>query len=176
MSSQSQPPLSELPHQVREKVENLGGSFKDWKAEVHEDPSKLFRSMPIRIALWVVLGAAALFAVQFAIGLLAPPAASEADLKRSATLYVACTMPKCLETYTVQTDLDFNAWPMSCRRCEQLSVYRAKLCRSCSRWYAVPPGRPDACPRCAAASKPADDKPATSQSTDPDDREDGWGG
>jgi predicted RNA-binding Zn-ribbon protein involved in translation (DUF1610 family) len=70
--------------------------------------------------------------------------------------------------------MDFDAWPLTCPKCGKQTVYRAKLCPKCHRWYAIAPGQPRQCPFCAAEEPAEPQETSTSKPANRDDAEDGW--
>ncbi len=165
--------LSELPNQVRQRAADFKADFGQWKADVGKDPSLLFRALPLRLALWAVLGLGVFFALRAVLGGLAPPPGQFETATRDATLYVACTNPACRASYRTTRPMDFHDWPLVCEKCGQKSVERATQCTRCRKWYAK--GTAGGCPWCAiAASKPVERKTTTTKPLDRDDAEDGW--
>ena len=166
-------PLADLPDRIREQSAEVKVSLHQWWSNVQEDPSLLWRTMIVRVLLWLVLGICAFLVVRGLSRSLLPagPAASSEVPAPQATLYVACVNPVCLEACTTQQSMDFSAWPLTCRKCAQQTVYRAKPCRKCRQWYATAPGNPDRCPFCALPEPEEPEEPADTGPVHPDDDE-----
>jgi len=170
--------LSDLPHRLREHREQLLADLRRWGAEVREDPTLLWRTAAVRVGLWVVLGVVVLLTAR-ALTRSLVSLAREGQGEQAAPvaiLRVACASTSCRHTYTSHQPMDFAAWPMVCPRCGQATVYRAKLCPKCHRWYGTVPGAPKVCPLCSAPEAPGqpDEQPAPAPEN-PDDAEDPWG-
>lgn len=167
--------LSDLPHRLRERVADLQSDLRRWRADLREDPSLLWRTTAVRVLLWLTVGVCALVGVWYlTTGLL--PAGERGEPEQAthlATLYVACTNPFCYTSYITRQPMDFDGWPLACRECGQRTVYRAKLCPTCHRWYATVPGAPNQCPFCAVPQTDEPERPEPLPS-DPDDAEDPW--
>jgi ribosomal protein L40E len=161
--------LAGLPDRIRERLAEVGARVHEWGRDVQEDPSLLWRTTLLRVSFWVILGVIALLVVRGVSRSLLPASAlrSSSVPAPQATLYVACVNPSCLETYTTQQAMNFRAWPLTCRKCAQQTVYRAKLCRKCRHWYATAPGTPDQCPFCARADSAVAECPADAASGHP---------
>lgn len=176
MGEHRTPPLADLPDRVREQSEEVKASFRQWWSDMQKDPSLLWRTAIVRVLFWVILGICAFLVVRGLSRSLLPAggaANSEVPVPQ-ATLYVACVNPDCLDSYTIQQPMDFSAWPLACRKCAQQTVYRAKPCRKCRRWYATAPGSPDRCPFCALPEPDELEESADTGPVDPDDAEDPW--
>lgn len=164
--------LSELPNQVRQRAADFKTDFRQWREDVGKDPSLLFRALPLRLGLWLVLGLGVFFGLRAVIGAITPPSGQFETATRDATLYVACTNPDCRAAYRTSRPMDFHDWPITCEKCAQRTVERAIQCARCRSWYVK--GTPGGCPRCAKpTSKPTASR-ATSRPVDRDDAEDGW--
>jgi hypothetical protein len=126
--------------------------------------------LPLRLALWVLLGVAVFFGLRYAIHAIAPTASNDKVEAATpwATLYVACSDPACHAARAVQKPMDFSAWPLVCEQCQKPTVYRATLCSRCGAWFARGASGAGDCWRCAerrAASQPRKPprKPAASR-------------
>ena len=169
--------LAGLPHRVREFLEDWPARRRHWRQTLRDDPSLLWRHPAVRIGGLVVAGVCVLLLIHWAITAFTPRGSASLFAKPTpwATLYVACTNPSCRAWYTTQQPMDFKAWPLTCEKCGQTTVYRAEHCKVCRKWYAVPPGAPATCPLCAekkAAKQRA--APASKPTGNPDDAEDPW--
>ena len=148
-----------------------------WRADVRQDPGRLWRGPVPRLAGLVLLGVVAVLGIQWLIsGLAAATGSPTAGIAAPrATLYVACTNPACRAHYTTQQPTDFKAWPLTCEKCGAKLVYRAVLCPTCHHWYAVVPGTSLACPFCAEKKTAAESKSPTSNPQESRDyAEDPW--
>jgi hypothetical protein len=178
MSDNRLGPWADLPRRVRERAAALRTDLWQWGADVRTDPSLIWRTTPIRVLFWLAVGVCIILAVRGLAKGIMPAAASgpaaEREATKLATLYVACTNPDCLESYITKRPMDFKDWPLICEFCGHPTVYRAKLCPLCHRWYANAPGAPDRCPFCAADEPEEAAAPVEPGPTDPDDAEDGW--
>lgn len=170
--------FSDLPHRVRELLEDAPLRLRAWRDQLRQNPALLWHSAPARIILWIALGVATYFAVAALIRTLTP-GPLRGDTFETATptalLRVACTHPACLHAATVERPRSFNDWPIRCDVCGRSAAYRARACPDCRRWFANPPGAPVQCPHCAARKQPP---PATTEprrQPDRNDDEDGWG-
>ncbi len=177
MGEKHTPQLADLPDRIREQSEEAKANLRQWCNDAREDPSMLWRSTVLRVLFWLILGICALLLVRGLSRSLLP---SEETMNTEqaaplATLYVACVNPACLESYATQQAMNFNAWPLTCRKCGQQTVYRAKLCPKCRHWYATAPGEPVRCPYCAPPETEETQKAPKTGPTDPDDAEDPWG-
>lgn len=131
--------------------------------------------LPVRLALWGLAGVALFAGLKLLIAWALPAVADASGEPPTpwATLYVICTNPACHASATTRQPMDFNAWPLTCDRCGQLTVQRATRCPRCATWIAAA-ARAD-CWQCAAkraASQPK--KPPRRPGASPDDDEDGW--
>lgn len=175
MSDNRLPSAAQLPHQAREAVRGFKDRYRQWREDLKEDPSLLWRTPAIRITFYLVLAVGLILAVRWGTNTLAGAgAANKEDVKKS-TLYVSCTDPNCLKSFNATVAMDFKTWPLKCDQCGQLTVYRATLCKVCRNWYAVAPTGPDGCPFCRKRFDAA--KPTTKPKAKPansDDAEDGW--
>lgn len=171
--------LSDLPHLIREYLEALPLRVRAWRDRVRQDPSALWRSPAVRIALWIILGVLTYFAVATLIRMLTPgPARGDTHevATPTALLRVACTRTSCLHAATIERPRSFRDWPVRCDACGSEAMYRARACPECRRWFATAPGAPDACPHCAARKQAVPVRPASEAApTSSDDEEDGWG-
>jgi hypothetical protein len=70
--------------------------------------------------------------------------------------------------------MSFNAWPLTCQKCGQPTVYRTKLCPQCRTWYATAPGIPSKCPFCVVAEPEGPGEALESGPVNPDDAEEPW--
>jgi hypothetical protein len=176
MGENRTPHLADLPDRVREQSEEVKATVRQWWSDVQTDPSLLWRTTIIRVLFWVILGICAFVVVRGLSRSLLPTAerASPEEAAPLATLYVACVNPSCLEAYTTQQPMDFSAWPLVCRKCAQQTVYRAKPCRKCGRWYATAPGTEDRCPHCALPEPEEPEEARDTRPAHPDDAEDPW--
>lgn len=165
--------FSHLPDRLRERVSDLRADFRQWRSDVGEDPGLLLRTLPLRIALWVILGAALFFGLRGVVGGLMPrDAGSLEGATRAATLHVACADPACLAAYHTTRPMNFRDWPLVCEKCAKPSVERAGLCPRCKRWYA-----PSLGVNCSVCTRPASAPaapPVASRPLSRDDAEDGW--
>ena len=178
MSDRRLPNLAELPIAIQRQLALVPVSYRQWREDLRADHTLFWRTPAVRIAIWVAAGLVLLVGLLSLIGRLAPADADSAFVEATpmATLYVACTQPQCLFSFTTQQDMDFNRWPLTCTKCGGESVYRAKLCPRCRTWFATAPNMPDACPRCAArdAAKASVADGPKKKSAHPDDDEDDW--
>ncbi len=168
--------LSDLPHQVREQLEALPERVQNWRAALRDDPGALLRSPVTRYAgLFLLLLAAGGTLVwlsnAFTPGL--GPGQSE-EATPTATLFVACTNPDCLADAVVRQPRDFSGWPLTCEKCRQPTVYRARRCPACGGWFAVAPGQAADCPLCARAARARQSAPSGPKPDKPQDPEDWW--
>lgn len=170
------PRFADLGHHLRERLSDLRANWQQFRKDLREDPSVLWRTQTTRILLYVLLGAAVLFLARFLLSALAPPpvgAGGGEQATRLATLYVACVDPACLKPDVSRLPMDFKAWPIACVHCGKEAAYRAILCSKCRAWFATAPEAPPECPHCARAAPPAS-RAVTSRPADVDDAEDGW--
>ncbi len=168
------PTLTDLPHHVRENIDQFGAGLRKWRADVKRDPSQLFRSAWLRSACWLAAGVAAYALIRLGVSSFLPPAAEHSDTTPLATIYVACAREECGHVAIAHPPIDFTAWPMVCEKCNQPSAKRAARCSSCRAWHADIDAAP-LCRICAGrATRAAASAPAASGPVDPDDREDGW--
>ena len=177
MTDKRQRALSELPHRVREEVQHLPDRLRDVREGFRNDPAAILSSPLVRLALILLFVVLAIFAVTWLVRGLTPTAGPGhfEEATPWATVYVACTNPDCLAHYTTQVAMDFDEWPLTCEKCGQETVYRAKRCPVCREWYAQRPGQSDECPHCAARArqKAAEQTPDRPQQRG-DDAEDPW--
>lgn len=188
MSSRKPPSAADLPHKLRatlESAEQVRGDWitalRRWREAVREDPLVIWRTPAVRIAVFVILAVVAFFGARWAIPTFTPAAGGRNFEKATdtATIFVACTRPDCLDQRSVKLPMDpanwKERWPLACEKCGQKSVYRAQRCAECRRFFATAPGAPAGCPHCAA-KKAASSKPAKGPTSRPtgDDSEDGW--
>lgn len=171
------PDLADIPNRARESLAQARADWRAWRIDFRRDPGAFVHSPLFRIGIYVVLGVLALLAIRWLAGSLAPRDAA-GDRPRgnaAAEIRVACTNPECLFSETVQVDPHFKAWPMTCKKCGQQTVYRAQRCRRCQQWFATAPGAAADCPHCNAQERLRRQKvkPA-SRPSNPDDAEDGW--
>lgn len=175
MSTHRSPNLADLPHRVRDQVETFAGNWKQWRSDVREDPSLLWRSAVIRIPAWIIIGLALYFGLRGLLGGIFSGPTDVGDSTPLATLYVVCTNPDCAHHFQTRRPIDFADWPIACPVCNQMTVQRARLCPKCRHWVAIAPGDGSgSCPHCAAVNPVLDQSPAESGAIDPDDIEDGW--
>lgn len=169
--------LTDLPNTLRERIAEVPDTVRHWRDEIAREPTAVFQSPPVRIALWIVAGVVVLLTARGLIGGLTLPGGGKGWEKATpwATLYVACTVPACRHTWSTQQPLDFKDWPLTCEKCRGPSGFRAALCSACRRWSATPPGAATGCPFCAeAAEKRAAPASQPSQKKRGDDEEDPW--
>lgn len=176
MGSRSGNSLNERLLATRTAWENWRADWKQWKQDVRDDPAVLFRTPGVRIGLLLAFGLLGLWGARVLSRSIVSPELLGADARptRVATLYVACATG-CGYFEPISRPMDFKDWPMTCPKCSEKDVYRAKPCGRCRGWYAVRPGATDdGCPICRRAAQPKASAPVQSQPTDPHDREDGW--
>lgn len=179
MSEDRLPSLANLPHRIRAGLANWPAGYRQWREDLRQDPALLWQTPAVRIVLWIVLGIILVSGLYWAIATFTPSGTDSLFVEPTplATLYVACTNPDCRAHYNTKQPMDFDSWPLKCEQCGSESVYRAKLCSVCRRWFATAPGQPTGCPFCATRHK-AEQTPETIDSDKPtniDDEEDPWG-
>lgn len=175
MGDKRAPLLANLPHRVRAQTTDFKANLRQWRADLRENPRLLWRTAAVRICFWLILGLCAFLLVRAVTTSLFPTGQARPEPPTPlATLYVACTNPDCYNSYTDRQPMSFDAWPLTCRKCGRQTVYRAKPCRICRRWYATPPGMPDECHFCVAREPEEPPEPPQPGPIDLDDREDGW--
>ncbi|MCG3127716.1 MAG: hypothetical protein CHACPFDD_02586 [Phycisphaerae bacterium] len=148
--------------------------YSRWRADLRDDPTLVWRTRPIIFAITGIV----LIGIAFGIQALANHWVAAASGSRvfekptpTATVYVACANPNCLDAAVLQLPMNFRAWPLPCATCGGASVHRAELCKSCRTWYAASQGP---CPHCTAKAAPP--KTLTPRKpSKPGDSEDGWG-
>jgi hypothetical protein len=169
-----------LPNALRTRIADAPRAFREWREQVAEDPSLLWHTTTVRVILWLALGICLMLGVRSLVSCVGPGDASLAGFEEpteTATLYVACTDTACRHAFVTEQPLDFADWPLTCEKCGQKTVYRAKICGVCRHWYATVPGAPDQCPLCAADKAEREEKkPKPKAKAKGDDAEDGWGG
>lgn len=170
------PDYTELRGSLRERISSFRLNFRQFRADVREDPTLLWRTQPIRIAFWILVGLGLILFVRWlAVSITPTPSfPGEYEPTRTATLWVACTNPDCLKTSMHTAPMDFNAWPVACEHCGNPSAVRAVRCPLCRSL--MPPAEGDSsgpCVRCATPVRKTA-APVASRPSDPDDREDGW--
>ncbi len=177
MSERRPPRLADIPHQLREQMQNLPDRWRAWREGLREDPAALWRTPLVRLCGVILLAILAIVILAWLIETLVPGGGSQRVEKPTplATLYVACTNPACRAHYPTKQPMDFTDWPLTCEKCGQPTVYRATRCDVCRKWFAVPPGSPRTCPFCAeqATPLPVEDAREHGQPTTDDD-EDPW--
>lgn len=168
--------MSDLSSRVKEATTDFRSDWAQWRSDVRQNPALLFQSLPVRIALWLLVAFALYLIVSWiVVGANNQGAVVIEEATPTATLYVACTNSDCLRSATVTQPRDFREWPLRCEHCGQMSLYRASLCKSCRDWFAVAPGALLECQLCKRKTvKPAVSQPARKVPQDRDDREDGW--
>ncbi len=169
------PSLAELPHRLREQIEQLPGHYRALCQSVRDDPGRLWYNPLARIILWVTVGVVAIWATHWFVGsLVSEYARDRVEAPPTATLFVICTNPDCAAQYTVTRDLDFDDWPLTCQECGLETAYRATRCPEIRGWVPEIPGRQVECPpRERAPDKPVPEhRPRPDASSDDD--EDGW--
>jgi len=161
--------LGHLSDRLRERKEDFSSNFSQWKADVREDPSLLWRTPAIRWSLIVLLAIGAVVTSIYVTQSLTPAAGEGWEAAtRTATIYVACTDPACRRSHAAQVPMSFRDWPMKCDFCGGERVYRATLCPRCRGWFATAPGESTECPLCAAAAPTAETPTAATRPVDPD--------
>lgn len=171
--------ISQLPHKVRQAADDLPANWSQWRRDVRANPSIIFQSLTVRIGFWLLVAVGFYFAVSRAMLAMTPdPNAGRIEATKVATIYVACAKPECARSRLANPPVNFKDWPMKCENCGGQTVYRATQCVKCRNWIAQTPGGKVDCPHCrrAAEIRKPPPKPTRKEATDPDDREDGWGG
>jgi hypothetical protein len=175
MSDRRTPDLAELPHRIRDWWRSLPQHWNEWREGLREDPTLFWRTPLIKIS-FICIGTVLFFvAVDALIAGLAPPSTGSGTTEATptATLYVICTNSDCRHRFSVTKPMDFDAWPITCTKCGQNTVYRATRCTVCGHWRAKDHGN---CPFCTGQATPT---PAEKPDPDPrrprtDDDEDPW--
>jgi hypothetical protein len=166
---------ADLPHRLREQLIDLRRGYRQFWADLKDDPGRVWRNPFARLLAWATLGVAAVLLVNLLVGrFVIPPQTSAEQATSTATLYVACTNPACRAAGVIERPLNFSAWPAKCDKCGASSVYRATVCPKCGRWFALTPDQPPGCPFCAEASQPRTRPTGPPRSTDPNNLEDDW--
>jgi hypothetical protein len=151
-------------------------NYREWKAEVREDPSKIWDTAIIRIGLWLLFGLIAYVGIRWVWIAWMPNSAGGTveAATRDATLYVVCSA--CGHKDVVARPRDFKAWPLPCPKCATPNLVRAKPCLRCRDLGAVASDPAGECRVCGDKRKAASQKakPAESRPTDRDDLEDDW--
>jgi hypothetical protein len=166
--------LAKLPTRFRDWRDTAFLDYRQWRADLSKDWTLIYRN-PVGaggfVMIGVVLGVILLRALFSMIP--AGPFTGRGEAEpQYAILHVACFDSACLTAYDVRKPLDFRGWPLECEQCKKKSVYRARLCRDCKRWYAVTPDHID-CPHCAVQRHPPSREPSVpSRPIDPDDLDD----
>lgn len=154
-------------------------AYRQWREDLKEDPSLIWRTPLVRIAIWIILGIAILVGGQLLISSLRPAGSVRGERAAAtalATLYVACAHADCLAAFTSRQPMSFREWPLACEKCKRQSVYRAQICPTCREWYATAPDQPPKCLRCeaAAGAQAEKERPKPKKKGNKDDDEDDW--
>lgn len=175
MSRRKLPPLAELPHRVRDRLGALPDDLRHLREGFQSDPTILWSSPLARLVFLIIGGIVAGSLLVGLVRMMTPPASPTfGEATPYATLYVACTNRDCRAHYSTQTAMDFDDWPLTCEQCGQETVYRARQCSECRRWFATSPDQPNACPFCAAKKATPPDPAEERKPAAGDDAEDPW--
>lgn len=172
MASLKPPRLGDLPHAVRDELENLPSRWRDLREGLRNDPGAIFNHPLARITLFVILGIVALLLINWLISGLTPGGTTPTSEVATpwASVYVACTNPECGAVYQAQVARDFKDWPLPCERCKTGKVYRAAYCKECRSWYPLVPGKAHVC----QAKEAPVQAPTTPKQRGTDNDEDPW--
>lgn len=165
--------LNTLPHTVRSQLEALPQQLRDARADLAENPWKLWENPAARLIAWMSLGIAVFIGAGMLAGGLTATFVASDDVAQRALLPVVCMDPNCGHTFHAELPLDFDQWPIACAKCQQQRAVRSAPCEVCGGRRPI--GDEAACPHCArTVERVRETEAAQSRPLTGDDAEDGW--
>ncbi len=133
-------------HAVRTQTPVVRAQFREWTAEVKEDPGLIWQTAVVRYLTYGVMALLAAWLVRGGITLIAPPPPPNSrPTATSADFFCRCAASGCGRRFVIHRPFGFDDFPVECPRCSQPSGLPARPCHSaaCRGDWVVPTVRDD---------------------------------